>query len=92
MDLAFVWGPARGRLRAGGADAVEEDGGGLVVGVLGDEFAFEGFVEDGLAEAGGAGLSKITYGAECANGIEVHFEPLHLSNLLLGGPWHRYRR
>ena len=38
MDLAFVWGPARGRLRAGGADAVEEDGGGFVVGVLGQQF------------------------------------------------------
>jgi hypothetical protein len=54
VDLAFAWGAARGGLRAGGADAVEEDGGGFVVGVLGDEFAFEGFVEDGLAEAGGA--------------------------------------
>jgi hypothetical protein len=82
----------RGARRAGGADAVEEDGGGLVVGILGDESAFEGFVENGLAEAGGAGLSKVTHGAKCANGIEVHFEPLHLSNLLLGGPWHRYRR
>ena len=53
MDLAFTWGAARGGLRAGGADAFEEDGGGFVVGVLGDEFAGEGFVEDGLAEAGG---------------------------------------
>jgi hypothetical protein len=32
---------------------LEQNGGGLVVGVLGDEFAFEGFLEDGLAKAGG---------------------------------------
>ena len=43
-------GGARG-VRAGGADALEQDGGGLVVGILGDEFAFEGFLEDGLTEA-----------------------------------------
>jgi hypothetical protein len=43
-------GGARG-VRAGGADALEQDGGGLVVGILGDEFAFKGFLEDGLAEA-----------------------------------------
>ena len=55
MDLAFAWGAAHGRLRAGGADVIEEDGGGFVAGVLGDEFAFEGFVEDGVAESGGAG-------------------------------------
>ena len=53
MDLAFAWDAARGCLRAGGADAFEEDGGGLVVGVLGDESAFEGLLEDGLTEAGG---------------------------------------
>jgi hypothetical protein len=28
MDLAFVWGAARGGLEAGGADAIEEDGSG----------------------------------------------------------------
>lgn len=50
---AFAWGAAHGRLGAGGADAIKEDGGGFVVGVLGDELAFEGFMEDGLAEARG---------------------------------------
>ena len=40
-------------MRAVGADAFEQDGSGLVVGVLGDEFAFEGFLEDGLADCGG---------------------------------------
>jgi len=33
--LRVAWGAARGGLRTGGADAVEEDGGGLVVGVFG---------------------------------------------------------
>ena len=33
-----------------GSDASEQDGGGLVVGVLGDEFATKGFGEDGLVE------------------------------------------
>jgi hypothetical protein len=37
-----------------GTDAVEEDGSRLVGGVLGDELAFEGTLEDGLAEAVGA--------------------------------------
>ena len=49
-------------MRAGDADAVEQDGCGFVVGVLGDELAFEGFLEDGLAEAGGAvkvGVSRV---------------------------------
>ena len=44
--MGEAWG-----VRADGADALEEDGGGFVVGVLGDEFAFEGFLEDGLTEA-----------------------------------------
>ena len=35
---------------AGGADALEEDAGGLVGGVLGDELAAEGLGEDGLGE------------------------------------------
>jgi hypothetical protein len=54
MGLAFAERAARGGVRAAGAVAFDEDGCGLVVGVLGDEFAFEGFLEDGLAEAGGA--------------------------------------
>jgi len=57
--------PAAGRGLFGGgcfracfafaADAFEEDGGRFVAGVLRDELAGEGFGEDGLAEAGGAG-------------------------------------
>lgn len=54
MDLAFACGAARGRFCVGGLDAFEEEGCGFVVGVLGEEFAFEGFVEDDLAEGGGA--------------------------------------
>src|ERR1017187_804620 len=41
-----------GCVRASGADAFEQDRRWFVVGVLGDEFAFEGFLEDGLAETG----------------------------------------
>ena len=37
-----------------GLDALEEEGGGLVGGVLGDEFASEGFGEDGLIQVGSA--------------------------------------
>jgi hypothetical protein len=31
---------------------LEQDGGGFVVAILGDEFTFEGSLEDGLAEPG----------------------------------------
>jgi hypothetical protein len=62
MNFGLAWGAARGRLSAGGADAFEEDGCGLVVGVLEDQFAFEGFLEDGLAKAGGSELSSLPLG------------------------------
>src|SRR5688500_9912524 len=48
MDLAgaFARCATGGLVRASGADAFEQDGGGLVVGVLGDEAAFEGCAQD----------------------------------------------
>ena len=55
MGTALAWAASGGGLCAGGADAFEKDGGGFVVGVLGDELSFEGFFQDGLAEGGGAG-------------------------------------
>src|ERR1035438_339184 len=54
MDLTFTWGAEDGGRRERGADAFKQDGRGLVVGILGNEFTFEGFLEDGLAKAGGA--------------------------------------
>jgi hypothetical protein len=53
-------------LCAGGSDAFEEDGCGFVVGVLGDQLAFEGFLENGLAEPGGAAKVGIEY---CIGGV-----------------------
>ena len=47
LRIAFV--------RSGRADAFEQDEGGFVAGVLGDEFAFESGFEDGLAKTSGAG-------------------------------------
>jgi hypothetical protein len=41
-------------LRAGGADAFEENRCGLGVGVLGDKCALERLTEDGFAETGRA--------------------------------------
>lgn len=46
---------ARSAARRLSADAGEEGGGGLIGGVLGDELAGEGALEDGLAEVGAAG-------------------------------------
>ena len=60
MDLVFTWGAPHGRLRARRADAFEQDGCGFVVGVLRDQLSFEGLLEDGLAEAGGAGGKRLT--------------------------------
>ena len=45
--------------RASGTDTLEQDGRGFVVGILRDECAFEGFLEDGLTQAvcaGGGGV------------------------------------
>ena len=43
-----------------GADTFEQHGRWLVVRILRDEFAFEGFLEDGLAQAVGAAGKKST--------------------------------
>jgi hypothetical protein len=48
--FAGLAGAAFGGIGALAADAVEEDGGGLVGGVLGDEVAAEGLGEDGAIE------------------------------------------
>lgn len=48
--LGLAGAPARYLGLPGGADAVEEDAGGLVGRVLGDELATEGIGEDGLVE------------------------------------------
>lgn len=47
-----------GRLRGRGAvglDPLEQGGGGLIVGVLGDKVVGEGIFQDGLAQGVGAG-------------------------------------
>jgi hypothetical protein len=61
-------------VRAGGADAFEQDGCGFVVGVLGHEFAFEGFLEDGITEASATGLNSTTRDVEFPNGIYACFK------------------
>src|SRR4029453_8391204 len=43
----------------GRADSLQQCGGGFVAGVLGDELAGEGPLEDALAEAGGAGEAVV---------------------------------
>ena len=55
--LPPLWLPARRapilRRRALRLDALQEDAGGLVIRVLGDEAAFEGAFQDGLAQSRG---------------------------------------
>jgi len=58
LFLAYRMSAGEG-MGAGGANAFEQDGGGFAVGVLGDQFAFEGFLEDGLAKTGGTGERSI---------------------------------
>ena len=84
MDLAHAWGAPRGRLRAGGADAVEKDGGWLVVGVLGDELAFEGFLEDGLAQAGGTALGHGDLRLDGFQRRHLRVDPVHDPALCVG--------
>jgi hypothetical protein len=55
---------ACGGMYASGTDAFKQEAGWLVFGILGDEVAFEGFLKNGLTEAGRAGFAVICY---CSN-------------------------
>jgi len=80
-------GLGRGEL---GSDALEEDAGGLVVEVLGDELAFEGALEDGLAEALGAFEVGVDGGFELADDGEAAVD-FGDDAVLFGERWDRNR-
>ena len=86
-DLVLPWGAASGGVRSGGADAFEQDGCGLVVGVLGEEFAFEGFLEDGLERAGGTMSVRVNRGIEIIDQRQMILQVGDESLLLFDPRW-----